>query len=263
MNQTQVTPDHLSVSGIRELFRCGLKWYYEQIQSQRLPGAQSGPQSRGIALDKAAAAHFKQKAKDGIGFNKKDFLDYSMEEIDSARDLTVWDDGMSFRDVQLLAKMQALSYWQTFAQQFQPRSVEDVQKEVSVLFPGMRIPVVGVVDLILEDGTIVDNKVTKRVPNIWQLQDNWQLSTYALLTGEMNVALAIVVDLDKKGRTEYLESYRNEYQINTMLNRFRMAEQIILKQILMPAPEDSWYCNAKWCRHWGICEFGANKLEAS
>lgn len=261
MNQVQITPTHLSVSGIRELFKCGLKWYYEQMQDTRLPGAQSGPQTRGIALDRAAAAHFKQKAKDGIGFTKKDFVAYSLEEIEASRDITVWDEGYDFKASVYLATIQAHSYFNSFAQEFQPRSADDVQKEVSVLFPGMQIPILGVIDLILEDGTIVDNKVTKRVPNLWQLRDNWQLSTYSLLTGLTESALAIVVDLDKKGRVEFLPTTRNNYQINVMLNRFKMAEQIILKQALMPAPEDSWYCNEKWCRFWPVCEFGSSKLK--
>ncbi len=257
MNQTLITPPHLSVSGIRELFRCGLRWYYEQLQDMRLPGAQGGPQTRGIALDRAASFHFKQKAVDGIGISKADFVDHVLEEIEASDNLTVWD--LPYKEVIFLARTQAFKYWSTFGQQLQPRSAADVQKEIKILFPGMSIPVLGIVDLILEDGTIVDNKVTKRVPNIFALRANWQLSTYALLTGETHGALAIIVDLDKSATTHFLETDRSENQINIMLDRFRMAERIIMGQALMPAAEDSWFCSDKWCRFWAQCDFGEGK----
>jgi hypothetical protein len=255
MQQPRILPHHLSVSSIRTLFQCGIKFYMEQIQPMRLPGASTGPMARGSALDKAATAHFKLKAVNGKGLNLNEFIELEMDDLTANYNTTNWD--KPFGEVKLMAAAQALTYWQTFGQNLSPFNANSVQQEVTMTLPGMQIPVMGIIDLITADGIIVDNKLSKNTPKIYEVERNWQLITYALLTGHTKGAIALTTDLQLKPKTHYFEIDITNEMMDQMANRFRLAERQILTGVLMPAPEGSWYCNHMWCKFWDNCEFGA------
>lgn len=252
-------PEHLSVSQMRTLLNCGWRWAYEHPEGERGIDVGWSARLRGSCLDIAASEHFRQKAVNGSGITLAQIKEIADYEHRRAEDATNFEMPVSKSRDRLIK--QAEVYWQTFGQQFSPRSVDDVQKTVTYKDDDLAVPIVGIIDLVADVPMIVDTKIKGRLPKEQEVHRDWQLTTYAMMLNVSSVALAIVTD-ENYPRAELMVSMRTQNQINAIKASYNAAWQTILAGAFLPAPEGHWSCNSRWCPHHRYCPMGAaNELE--
>jgi hypothetical protein len=174
-------------------------------------------------------------------------------EHESCEDVTMFAIGEKISKDRLVA--QTKLYHNTFGKMFMPRSVEDVQRQYTHKDKGLVIPVVGIIDLITDTPMIVDTKIKKRVPYEADVHKDWQLTTYAMMTGIPHVALAIITD-EKYPRAELIQSIRVPDQVAALKMVYNQGWATIKSRSFMPAVEGYFLCNEKFCPHWAGCEMG-------
>ena len=251
---TSFDVDHLSVSELRLLLGCGIKWFFERGSGVEIAEDIGGsPRLRGHALDSAANEHFRKKAEDGVGLSKAQMVELAVEIHEGGVDTHMFE-LPEWKSRDRIAKQAAL-YHTTFGSRFSPRSVTDIQCRVEYADPDLELPVHGVIDLVTDHPMIVDNKVKRRPPTDAQVHADFQLTTYAMMTGVHEVALAVITD-DDRPQALFFPSYRNVHQIRMMKVRYNLAARSIKAGALNPAQEGTWFCNEKWCQHWNYCPFG-------
>lgn len=247
-------PEHLSVSQLRTLTMCGFKWAYEHQEGTRSDNVGWDARLRGQCLDNAVSAHFVKKAENGVGFSKAYIKELVASEHERYQDATMFSINENLSKDRVVA--QAALYLEVFGTMFTPRSKEDVQKSITYTDPDLDIPIMGIIDLIADIPMIVDTKIKGKLPKESEVHRDWQLTTYAMMTGIPQVALAVITD-ERTPRAELITSLRVPAQITAMKAIYNYAWGIIKARAFVPAAEGHWLCNSKWCNHWNYCPMGA------
>lgn len=168
---------HISHSQITSYMRCPMVtyWRYEK-------GVQVAPVSAlsfGSCIHKALEHNYKQKI-----YSRTDVPDSVVKDVfrDAWREAakeTVFDAERDenpdmFLDIgiQMLEKYQA-----EIAPNIQPKAVE---VRFKILLPGVPREVLGFIDLIDEDETVIDHKTSRMVPNAMTLGKDLQLTLYRI-----------------------------------------------------------------------------------
>jgi hypothetical protein len=259
---TSLAKGHLSVSQLRTFLMCGLRWWYEhgQVPADGEDGVEPlgwDARLRGSSLDAAATEHFRRKAATGTGLSRAAFTELAVATHEGGEDTTLFDvpeDESRDRTARIAGE-----YHDTFGQVFAPRSLGEVQEEVTYQSGGLLVPVVGVIDVTTTSDTVVDTKL--RGPRKVQgmqvaVHRDLQLTTYSMMKGVPDVALAVITD-ERRPRAVFMPSKRTEVQHALLRERYNLAYRAISSGVLSPAPEGSWYCCAKWCPYWRECRHGA------
>lgn len=234
---------------------CGIRWFYEYGGAKRAETVGWDARLRGASLDAAANAHFAKKLENGVGISRADAIEIGVNAHDEGIDITMF----SIPEIVSRDRVAAqVGLWHdVFGQRFSPRSAGSIQTKLSYRDAEMEVPVVGVPDLITTEGIVVDNKIKGKIPKESDVHRDLQLTTYAMMTGATEVALAIITD-ERVPRVEYIHSLRTPAQVAAVKQRYNLAARSIRSGSLNPAPEGVWYCCAKWCPHWKICPHGDN-----
>lgn len=248
-------PEHLSVSQLRTFIGCGYRWVYEHqdgVIRQHDRGWDN--RLRGQCLDNAVSTHFRAKADNGIGITVSQIKELVAAEHDEYEDITMFNAIQPEKSKDRLVTQAAL-YHETFGAMFRPRSIEDVQRQYTYHDSDLAVPVVGIVDAIMDIPLIVDTKIKKRVPFERDVHNDWQLTTYAMMANIPNVALAIITD-EKYPRAELIQSIRTPDQVKAMKVVYNQVWKSILSAVFLPAAEGYFLCNEKYCPHFANCPMG-------
>lgn len=249
-------PDHLSLSQLRTLINCGWKWAYEhQANGERTIDVGGDARLRGQCLDSVATVHFRLKTLNGEGMPVKEMQELAVAEHEKYSDMTRFGI-MEHRSKDRLAKQVAL-YRETFGATLNARTIKDVQKEITYNHEGLLLPIVGIIDMITDYPMIVDTKIKKKLPKQNVVDQDWQLTTYAMMTGIAAVALAVISDEDYP-RAEFFVSHRTPQQVETLRLIYNSAALTIRSGGFLPAAEGHWLCNSQWCNHYSYCPNGAS-----
>lgn len=250
-------PDHLSPSQLRTFTQCGIRWALGRPRDgQKVHEPGWGPRLRGESLDKAATEHFRQKADDEIGLSEKDFISVAVEYHRKNEWIT------KFAEPEHVSRdrsaKQAKLYFNSYAQQFMPYDRKTVQMEVTYKDNGLMLPVVGIIDLVTIERMVVDTKVKKKPPTQNEVDRDVQLTTYCMMTGAQIAVLAIVTD-ETNPRVVHMLTTRTQRQIDAVKSRYNLMYYAIKANALLPARENDYLCNAKYCSFFDICDFGARE----
>lgn len=246
--------DHVSVSALRTYLMCGYRWAYDEMAKGGDESPGWSARLRGKAVDEAATMHFRLKAANGVGLSEANFVELAVNAHEQGEDVTMFDIAEK-RSRDRVARQAAL-YHSTYGTALAPLSAKDVQKKIRWTSHRVALPVVGVIDVITNTPMVVDTKIKGKVPKEADVHRDLQLTTYAMMTGISDVALAIITDEDRP-KSVFIPSYRKPVQTEAMADRYNQMIKGIKARVFNPAPEGSWYCCAKWCNHWNICPHGA------
>lgn len=253
--------DHVSVSQLRTFYMCGIRWYFDNANPERVYAPGWSARLRGTSIDRAATEHFQKKANDGTGITLNQFVDLAVATHQEGEDTHMFEmSEVSSRDrTALLAK----EYRQTFGEMFHPWAEQAVQEKIKYESPDLLLPVHGVIDITLVTNMVVDTKVRakKNVPKQAAVDRDLQLTTYSMMKGTQDVGLAIVTD-EKHPEAIFIPARRTADQVGNIKQRYNEMIRSIQAGILHPAPEGSWYCCQKWCAYWSMCSYGgAEEME--
>jgi len=106
---------------------------------------------------------------------------------------------------------------------------------------------------------IRDVKTSKKSPSEDTADKSNQLTAYAIasqvLDGKLPTSMKLdyLIDLKKSTKTMTLETRRDDQQVMSYLNRIVNAIASIRSGIFVPAPDQAWWCDQRYCGYHSIC----------
>lgn len=237
-----------SVSELTSYLQCPEAWYQRYVLGIRKPVPSSVAAGRAYdgALNALLAARL-----NGAEVDSEQAVMQGLRKIDGS-DIQ-WSEGEDPRILKDLVA-EALSL---YLEQGAKRLPAAVQDRFEVEFEDAAWTFVGYIDLVTQDGWIVDNKLLSRTPTQQDADDNLQLTAYAFgysqKYGRLPEGLALdCVVKNKTLKFVTVETRRTEKDINRFLRILGQAADMMASGIVLPRP-GGWYCSPTACQYWAEC----------
>ena len=122
------------------------------------------------------------------------------------------------------------------------------------------VTILGIIDVVRNDGTIEDLKITGKPLAPSDARGSGQLSLYAVLRQQETRVIPRVALRSltyKKGGvvSAYHESTRTEDDLNRFTLRTMSTIEDMQAGLLRPAQEGAWWCSRSWCGYWDRCPY--------
>lgn len=260
--------DHLSPSRMKTFMDCRAKYYFRYIEGRKIPPASA--LTLGSSYDDALTTNYKQKIESRTDMPVSDVVDAFVTSFNIRKPDTEWTDDEKPEQVKDVGVKIVEFYQKTKAPEVQPIHT---QVRYNIKFPGVDWELVVIPDLKEEDGTIVDNKTSKRSPSKnastgeYMLdQDHYfQMLCYSIADKSENgpdagnrirvdyaikskIAKLVSVTMPAPGASDY-EYFEN--MTSMVYNDIKALE----KGVIAPIPNrKSNLCSRKYCGFWSICE---------
>ena len=253
------TPDqpekpHLSVSQIERWIRCPRQWYFRYIRGIRgLPGA---PLLIGSCFHKAAEVNYLQKIDTGKDLSADDMCDAYLLEWDKKmeEDHAPMSDA-SIEDAKETGMRVVRCHRAKIAPNVRPKLVE--QKFVLDLGDTFPFTLLGYIDLVEEDDTIVDNKAYKNKPYQSDVDSSVQFSAYSLAYRAIYQRVEPCCRMDavtkqKTSQAVQLVTSRTNHDLRWFVRLLEDIANAIVNEMYYPCP-GGWHCSERYCDYWSLC----------
>ncbi len=138
-----------------------------------------------------------------------------------------------------------------------PRSSEDIERKVELRVPGVPIPVIGYIDIILADGTPADFKTSAKSWTQDQANNSLQTLFYlaALNQSGFEVNWKFKHFVFVKTKTPQVQILEHEHKPGELFFLFEMIRRVWegISRELFPLNPITWRCNAKYCDFYANC----------
>ena len=255
----------LSPSQINKFLDCPANWYFKYLVG--LPDPVTSSLAVGIAVDNALSHYFRAKAQ-GVEMPEGDVLDvvdtaWADQEAEAA-----FREGENPDQLHALCQRLVRSYLTEMAPKVQP-AVIDGEPAVQVRVEGMiaGVKVQGIIDLLTEDGTVIDLKTKRDKPGGVPADHMLHVTTYDLLCPHSR----------GRGEIHYMVEGRSEKSVakTVLYTREIGPDQVQYAESIYPAAQEamrdglylprrtSRLCSRKYCPYWQRCEreFGGQVAE--
>lgn len=247
----------LSPSQANKFLECPTNWYYKYVIG--LPEPVTASLAIGIAVDNALSHYFRVKAADRVEMPEADVLDV----LDTA-----WADQeavLSLRAGEDADKLHAVcqrvvrAYLTELAPKVQPALIDGkpaVQVPVEGLISGVKVR--GIIDLVTDDGTIIDLKTKRNKPGSVPADHMLQLITYDLLCPQSRGQAAIHYMVKGGSEKSVAKTVPFTRQIGPdqvkYVESIYPATQEAMRDALYIPRRTSRFCSRKFCPFWKECE---------
>ena len=157
-------PNNLSPSQVSQFLRCQIAWRFAKVDKVQV--AMPMAFLRGKALDEAASAHYLGIVRGWGAPTSEQFASMAADYHDVHLGEYAPDDTAPAKSREMVY-WAAAAYWRAFCAegpgQLRPKSPAHIQMSVKGWIRGVRVPILGYVDLMTDDGLIVDTKYKERM----------------------------------------------------------------------------------------------------
>ena len=256
----------LSPSQVNKFLECPANWYFKYLVG--LPDPKTSSLAVGIAVDKAISHYFRVKASDHAEMHEEDVLDVVDTVWADQESETTFGDDEKPDQLHALCRRLVQSYLTEMAPKVQPAVIDGepaVQVRVEGTIAGVKTQ--GVIDLVAEDGTIIDLKTKRDKPAGVPADHMLQITTYDLLCPHSRGRGAIHYMV--KGRSEKSAAKTVPFtreigpdQVQYVESIYSAAQESMRNGIYLPS-RTSRLCSRKYCPFWATCEreFGGKVAE--
>jgi hypothetical protein len=123
-----------------------------------------------------------------------------------------------------------------------------------------------IVELIGTEHLVIrDTKTSKKSPTATVVHESSQLTAYALASKVLDkqlpaeVKLDFLVDLKGGVKPMTVASTRNLDDIDNYLSRLAHSIATIRSGMFVPAPDNAWWCDRRYCGFWGTCPYARGR----
>ncbi len=258
----------LHVSGLNMLSRCGEQFRRRYIEGEKLrPGVAI---AIGVAVDRTVTQDLSNKITSGELLPDEAIKDYARDECVAAFERGIELDSEYAEMGEEKARATAIDTSVILADlhhgKVAPRLFPThVQREWVLDVNGLPVQLAGTIDVQEGALAIRDTKTSKKSPPADTAAKSLQLTTYALAVRQCDGKAPASVALDylvhtKEPKLVQLVSTRTDKDFPHLMERIYQASVMIEKGVFMPAPIDSWWCDAKWCGYFNTCRFAARPV---
>ncbi|MBD3251528.1 hypothetical protein GF380_03675 [Candidatus Uhrbacteria bacterium] len=132
-----------------------------------------------------------------------------------------------------------------------------IEQYIEFIIPGVGVPFVGYVDMILPDGTVIDFKTSSRAWKPGSGDDSLQAAFY--IAGlrangyEVKDEFKFYVFTKSKLEGMVIPTTVDERRIAFALDTARSVWRGIKAEAFPPASSYGWWCSPKHCEYWDVC----------
>jgi len=167
--------DHLSVTQMKTYLRCLLQYFFSYVCDVKPPA--NGAMALGRAVHSALEHNYRQKIQTGEDLPLSDLQDVFGSEWDRAAEDAFFEKSEKPGDLKDQGAGLLDVYHREIAPTVQP---VDVERRFLIHVPGVKLPLLGYIDLIDDRGTIIDHKTSSRNYQQDAVDRDLQLTAYAL-----------------------------------------------------------------------------------
>ena len=236
---------HLSVTQLKMYLRCPLQYYLRYVCGLKMPP--TGSLTLGRTVHGTLEENYRQKIKSHQDLPLQQIEDIFSQRWDQEAQLTLFEDGE--KPGQL--KDDGIRLLDPYHRNIAPR-VQPVEVECQFLVDtgATQLPLKGYIDLIDDQGTIIDHKTTKRSFPADAAAKDLQLTAYAFayrtLYGQNENGLRLDgLVRTKQAKVQQLETTRTQADIDRFLRLAEHVERAINAEVYYPS--DNFMC--------GICGY--------
>lgn len=241
---------HLSVSQLNTYLRCPAQYFFRYICGVRMPP--NGNMTLGRAVHSAIEHNYRHKMQSGDDLPAEALQEVFSQEWDQQVGYTAFESKEKPGEMKDKGAALIELYRQEVAPQVQPAEVE---REFLIDTGATELPLNGYIDLIDDQGTIIDHKTAGRSYRQDAVDRNLQLTGYSLayrtLFGEEENGLRIdALVKTKTPKVQQLETTRSQRDIDRFLRLAQQIEQAINGGVFYP--NEGFMCSG--CRYTDMCE---------
>ncbi|MGB9885847.1 MAG: PD-(D/E)XK nuclease family protein [Moorellales bacterium] len=242
---------HISISEVRCYLQCPQQHYFRYVQRVRKPSPVSITMGR---VYDTITQLFYQRLLAGQELPDEELVRVAIEnEVKRLQPETDWQEetpGKAIEQITAAAKL-----YREAVQEIKPKVYQD---RFEVAFENRSWTFLGFMDLVTENGEVIDNKLLTRTPNQTDVDADLQLTAYAFgywhKYGELPKALRLdCVILNKTPKFVRLETQRTEADITKFLRQLGVWGDMIIGGIVYPNPA-GWWCSPKSCAYFEECQ---------
>lgn len=134
-----------------------------------------------------------------------------------------------------------------------------IERKVELWVPGVDVPIVGYIDIVLADGTPADFKTSSRSWTQDKAQSELQPVFYlgAMTQCEMEVNWKfrhIVMVKNKTPKFQIIEHAHKPIEVFKLFGNIHDIWNTMSKGVFLPAVPGSWKCSPKYCDYYDMCQ---------
>jgi len=240
--------DTLSASQVGTFIGCAAAWAFAKID--KLPDPPTATQSLGSAIHEAVLdVNFSQKVRTGRDLPSADVVDAFRKSWEKRLDETTFRDSDSPDQFEQQGIGLVQKYMSDAAPWIRPVAVE---QSIEGKIAGVRVR--ARIDLIEEDGRVVELKTSSRSSSSIRPDHLFQLSTYDTLSKQANGQVR--VDLLVRNKTPKLVQIRQDITApsHQWVQRVYPAAQKAMRSGVYLPNRSSYLCSRTQCSFWRACE---------
>jgi hypothetical protein len=254
--------DHISFTQLSMLLRCGEQYRQRYVLGKKNPP--SGSLIRGRCCHKAEADNFTAKIKTKKYLSTDAVLDAYSDEWEENKGQIAWHrdelDGKSPKKAAGQMKDSGIRLIKVFnRQQLMNCNPIEIESEFTVEFEGGCKPMIGRFDRIDKYDIIAEEKFVKKSPHSQDIIKDVQMTAYDLgyraKYGKSPKMLMKQWAVDTATAKTVIQKCppRPNDAIQRFLRRLEAAMLTIEKGNFLPAANDAWACNPKYCGYYSSC----------
>lgn len=253
--------EHLSYTQIKLWLKCQRQhWYRYGLGIKEPP---SGAMVLGSAVHAALEHQGRHKAQTGRDVPPDELSDVFADRFHALEPDADWK-GDRPADVKDRGHGALIRYREEIAPRIRPASADDVERRLSApLLEGCAMR--SIVDLITDDGLIVDYKVSGKAVNTLPGDTQLQLGLYWASLAAVQPdrppagvqAHYLIAKKPAPAPTIFDAGQPDPREVDWWLRAFDSIRRSMIdaydRQEFLPASPGSWVCSPKWCAYWERC----------
>jgi len=271
---------HLSITQLKMISFCGEQYRRRYICGEKIPPGISLLVGRSV--DNAITKNLSHKIDTGDLLPLEEIQDITRDDINTqfnTNEITFTEEEISegIKTVKGKAIDKAISLSATHAKKLAPQiNPTHVQRKIELELEGFPFDILGYIDIQEGVESVRDTKTSSRSPAKTAADMSDQLTIYAMAVWRIDGKIPQKLTLDylvNSGKSSIvpdhligkirasttkiviLETSREIKDFQPLLQRIEKAAEVIEKGVFMPAPQDSYLCNPRFCGYAMTCPY--------
>ena len=255
---------HISPSQLEMYCRCPEQYRRRYVEGEVIPPGIA--LLKGSSFHRAAEVNMEQKLTTYRDLPADEIVEIAVAnfEQEAAGEILLTDEEAARGTAAVLgeAKDQLAQLAETHATQqapdYQPTLVE---KTVRIELPEAPRDLVGIIDLVDDQGRVIDFKTATRKKSQSDADSSVQLTVYAAayetLFGQPPVELRLDCVIQTKTRTDrqVVTTHRSHADMDALARRINAVTAAIEAGIFPPTNPGNWWCSPTFCGYWHDCPY--------
>lgn len=251
--------EHLSYSSITSYLTCSRNWRYHYVD--KLPEATTPALMFGSAIHNTVEALITANTQGENAVNPVESFTKSFAEKIAETEIIDWQDTSEGDQLRLATKIlntpEIVSELNALRAKVDSDGVPMIERKVELSVPGVDVPVIGYIDIILDDGTPADFKTASRAWSQLQADNSMQSLFYIAALNQAGEDVNwkfkhLVITKTLSPKFQCLEHSHAPKEIFFLFDLIQSVWSGIQNEVFVPNP-DAWKCSPCWCSFFNNC----------